>query len=183
MWKILSLTLLWEGGVLKERFLVWESQWVLELQWGRPFDFTYCLTLCKYTLHILMEGQMWGFFFLIIKYSGFYTWDRIVINLWEDGLPTDPFIEHCLFPKLRFYDLHMFKIIFPFVFLSWLCKLHQLLFQVLYASYLCITTVLLDVVQGSWPCSAQFSVWKITASYLCEITEIISNLILLGWFS
>lgn len=61
---------------------------------------------------------MWGFFFLIIKYSGFYTWDRIVINLWEDGLPTNPFIEHCLFPKLRFYDLHMFKIIFPFVFLS-----------------------------------------------------------------
>ena len=123
------------------------------------------------------------FFFLIIKYSGFYTWARIVINLWEDGLPTNPFIEHSLFPKLRFYDLHMFKIIFPFVFLSWLCKLHQLLFQVLYASYLCITTVLLDVVQGSWPCSAQFSVWKITASYLCEITEIISNLILLGWFS
>lgn len=91
-----------EKAVCWKKDLVWESQWVLVLQWGRPFDFIYCLTLCKYPLHILMEGQMWGFFFLIIKYSGFYTWDRIIINLWEDGLPTSPFIEHCFISKVVF---------------------------------------------------------------------------------
>ena len=36
--KILSLMLLWGGSVLKERPLVWEFQWVLELEWDKSFN-------------------------------------------------------------------------------------------------------------------------------------------------